>query len=150
VSDGILTVLKICLMALVYLFLMRVVAVVSSELKGSPTVVMAGAPAAADTTRPKSRRGWRVDVVQPAHGGTYEVAGELTIGRAPGCAISLPDDTFVSQVHARIFERGSDLWVEDLGSTNGTMVAGKRITEPRKMRRGDRVQIGATVLEARR
>jgi len=42
------------------------------------------------------------------------------------------------------------LWVEDAGSTNGTLVNSKRISQPMKLRKGDRVQVGATVLEAQR
>ena len=56
----------------------------------------------------------------------------------------------MSQVHARAFDRDGTLWVEDAGSTNGTLVNGKRITEPVKLRKGDRVQVGETVLEAQR
>ena len=44
------------------------------------------------------------------------------MGRAAGCHIALPDDTFVSQLHARVFERSGQVYVEDLGSTNGTYV----------------------------
>ena len=149
-SDGLLTILKFCLIALVYLFLARVVALVASELKGSPAVVVAGQSVPAEP-RPRGRKGWRVALTAPADTGlAWDVVGELTIGRAGGCAIALPDDTFVSQIHARIFERNGDAWVEDLGSTNGTLLNGKPLTAPRQLRRGDRVQIGASVLEARR
>ena len=148
-SDGILTVLKYCLLALVYIFLMRAVAVVSAELKGSPAVVVAGQTTPSEPKR--SRRGWRVTIVEPpGNNQSWDIAGELTIGRAGGCAITRPDDTFISQVHARLFERDSDAWVEDLGSTNGTLVNGKPLEEARKLRRGDRVQVGATVLEVGR
>ena len=49
----------------------------------------------------------------------FDLAEEMTIGRAAGCQITL-DDTFASQVHARVFRRDGQLYVEDLGSTNGT------------------------------
>ena len=58
-----------------------------------------------------------------------------------------PTDTFVSQVHARVFRRGDDYWVEDLGSTNGTFVNGRKIDGAVPVRRGDRVQVGRSVLE---
>jgi len=38
--------------------------------------------------------------------------------------------------------------IEDLGSTNGTYLNGKRLTTPEQISKGDRVQIGSTVLEA--
>ena len=83
-------------------------------------------------------------------GHSYPVDGDATIGRGGGCAVPLTFDTFVSQVHARAFDRDGTLWVEDAGSTNGTLVNSKRITEPMKLRKGDRVQVGETVLEAQR
>ncbi|HET7722577.1 MAG TPA: FHA domain-containing protein, partial [Acidimicrobiales bacterium] len=77
---------------------------------------------------------------------TYELGDELTVGRAGGCQITL-DDTFVSQLHARVFRRDGQLWVEDLGSTNGTFLNRKKISAPVSMRKGDRLQIGKTVME---
>ena len=64
--------------------------------------------------------------------------------------MSLEGDTFVSQLHARLYRRDGRMWVEDLGSTNGTYVNSKRLTSPLSLRRGDRVQVGRTVLELTR
>ena len=153
-SEGVLTILKFCLMALLYLFVARVVWVVSSELRAAPVAVPAAAPEArrAATGRRGKQKGWRLTVVEPeaTRGVVYEVEGELTIGRAGGCGIALPDDTFVSNVHARVFERDGNAWVEDLGSTNGTFVNGTQIEEARRLRKRDRVQTGSTILEASR
>jgi pSer/pThr/pTyr-binding forkhead associated (FHA) protein len=80
----------------------------------------------------------------------FDVNGEITIGRAAGCGVSLPDDTFVSNVHARVYERDGDIFVEDLGSTNGSLVNGAALTAATKLRKGDRIQVGQTVLEATR
>jgi hypothetical protein len=151
-SEGVLTVLKFCLLALLYLFLARVVWVVSLELRGTP------APATPLPVPPESagrgsrRRGWRIAIVEPASERTNPIAvgGELTIGRAGGCGIPLTGDTFVSQVHARVFERDSELFVEDLGSTNGTFLNGEQISQPHPLRRGDRVRVGRTELEVAR
>ena len=156
-SDSILTVLKFCLLALLYVFLMRVVWIVARELRGSASMEPlppAPAPIAAPSSpaRASKRREWRFMVVAPEteHGRSYPIEGDATIGRGGGCAVSLTFDTFVSQVHARAFDRDGTLWVEDAGSTNGTLVNGKRITAPMKLRKGDRVQVGETVLEAQR
>ena len=62
----------------------------------------------------------------------------------------LPDDTFVSQLHARLFRRDGDLYVEDLGSTNGTYLNKKKVTAAVPMRKGDKLQIGKTIMEVRR
>ena len=76
-----------------------------------------------------------------------QLGDEITVGRAPGCGVVLEDDTFVSQVHARLFRRGRETYVEDLGSTNGTLVNGERIAEVTRLRRGDQVQFGNTLAE---
>jgi pSer/pThr/pTyr-binding forkhead associated (FHA) protein len=53
-------------------------------------------------------------------------------------------------VHARLYRSGGQIWVEDLGSTNGTFVNSERITQPSRLAKGDLLQIGATVFEVRR
>ncbi|MEO6121400.1 MAG: FHA domain-containing protein, partial [Acidimicrobiales bacterium] len=69
------------------------------------------------------------------------------VGRAAGCHVALPEDTFASQLHARLFRRDGRMWLEDLGSTNGTYLNAKAVAAPVALRRGDRVQVGRTVLE---
>lgn len=155
--EGVLTILKFCFLALIYLFLFRIVRTVLAELRPAkipvPEALLAdAAPAAAAATAPSRRdrsRQWDLVIVAPPSrvGETYTVDEELTVGRGAGCAVVLPDDTFVSQVHARVFTRGSDPYVEDLGSTNGTTLNGEAVTEPTRLRRGDRVQFGETVME---
>jgi hypothetical protein len=149
-SESVLTVLKFCLLAFLYLFLLRVVWIVARELRGTPQPATKTAPVPAPARQ--RRKAWRLVVEQPPteKGQVYDVDGEITIGRGGGCTVPLTFDTFVSQVHARAFERDGRLWLEDLGSTNGTFVNGKQVREPVMLRRGDRVQVGETVLEAER
>jgi hypothetical protein len=155
VPDSLLTILKFCFLALLYLFFLRVLRAVWAEVSG----VTAPAPAAAPPARSarnwggaarggNSRAGGRLRVIEPADtkGQTYELADELTVGRAGGCQITL-DDTYVSQLHARLFRREGQLYVEDLGSTNGTYLNRKKVTAPIAIRKGDRLQIGKTVME---
>ncbi len=161
-SEGLLTVLKFCFLALLYLFLFRVVRIVRLELKpvkaAMPMDAVAGAPAAVAAPAKKAkqerkeRSGPSLYLLEPPgrNGESYPVTDEVSVGRALGCAVVLEDDTFVSQVHARLFRRGRETYVEDLGSTNGTFVNGERITEVTRLRRGDRVQFGNTVGEITR
>jgi len=157
-SDAAFNVLTACLVALLYLFLLRVVLLVARELRGTPAVAQqviiaepVSAPPPPEPARRRSRA-WNLVIVEPParRGESFPVDAEATIGRGGGCGIALPDDTFVSTVHARAFTREGELWVEDLGSTNGTLVGGAALTEPLKLRKGDTVQIGGTLLEVRR
>jgi pSer/pThr/pTyr-binding forkhead associated (FHA) protein len=83
-------------------------------------------------------------------GREFPVAAEVTVGRAGGCAVLLTDDTFVSQLHARLFRRDKDLFVEDLGSTNGTFLNGRKVSAPVPIRKGDTLQFGRTTVAVRK
>jgi hypothetical protein len=147
VPEAALTALKFGFLALVYLFLWRVVRVVVLELR-APALVPAGDGARSAPAR-TDRKGARLRILEPAEhrGESYPLGDEITVGRGGGCSIVLPEDQFVSTVHARVFRRGDDVFVEDLGSRNGTYVNGERITNTTRLKRGDRVQFGETVAE---
>lgn len=99
----------------------------------------------------KSRKGkrLRLHVVRPEDhtGATYEIGAEATVGRAAGCGVPIDYDTFASNLHARLFRLDGDVWVEDLGSTNGTWVNTERILERTRIEKGDLLQVGGTVFE---
>lgn len=155
--ESLLAILKFCFLALLWLFFLRVLWAVWAEVRGpAPAAIPPPRPSSSSSAAPAPppRGGGgadvaRLKVVEPAakRGTTYNLGDELTVGRAGGCQVSLPDDTFASQLHARVFRRDGRLWVEDLGSTNGTYLNAKPITAPVALRRGDRLQIGRTVLE---
>lgn len=75
--------------------------------------------------------------------GTWEVPllqDGLTIGRQSDCDVVL-NLARVSRQHARLERRGDDFWLHDLGSTNGTLLAGRRIEE-HPLQNGDTIRIG--------
>ena len=150
-SDPVLAFLKFCLVAILYLFLARVVWIVARELRGTPAPAPAVPPPIA-TAKSRKAKAWRLVLVEPKSeaGAAFAVEGEVTLGRGGGCTVPLAFDTFVSQVHARAFDRDGALWVEDLGSRNGTFVNGQLVHEPTQVARGARVQVGETVLEVDR
>ncbi len=154
-SSGVITLFKYVFLAVLYLFFLRVLRAVWVELR-EPKVAPVAAPSAtpsAPTQAPRKRRGkgepTHLRITEPAarRDQTFDLTDELTVGRAPGCGVPLPEDTFTSQLHARVFRRDGDVWVEDLGSTNGTLLNEKKVSAPAVMRRGDRLQVGRTVLE---
>jgi pSer/pThr/pTyr-binding forkhead associated (FHA) protein len=157
-DEQLLTILKLCLLALLYLFFFRVLRAVWAEVRG-PQLAPAGARQAtrAPAPAPSGRQVRKAErqaqpvqlaIVEPAalRGRTFPLAEELTVGRAAGCQVTL-DDTFASQLHARVFARDGQLFVEDLGSTNGTYLNRRKVQGPQVMRRGDRLQVGNTILE---
>ncbi|MGI9578610.1 MAG: FHA domain-containing protein [Microthrixaceae bacterium] len=156
--EQLLTVLKICLLVLLYLFFLRVLRAVWAEVTPPKVAVEAPQQAAAQPVpRTRSTRAsrkpsvpTRLVVVEPPALATteYEMAPETTIGRSAGCTIPL-DEQYVSQVHTRVFERDGQVFAEDLGSTNGTWVNGVRAVGPMPARLGDRIQIGNVILELR-
>lgn len=146
---------KLILLAFVYLFLLRVVRAIWANLR---TTTSAPPPAAAppppprpSASREEAKGINRLKTLQPPEqaGEIYELEDEITIGRAVGCKVNI-DDTYVSQLHARVFRRNGQVLIEDLGSTNGTFRNGKKVTGPVQLRKGDKVQVGRTVLEALR
>lgn len=79
-------------------------------------------------------------------GRTIEVRRPIVVGRGANVDVTL-EDAFASDRHARFDTAEGRLFVHDLGSTNGTMVNGERVTERTALSRGDAVTIGGTIME---
>jgi pSer/pThr/pTyr-binding forkhead associated (FHA) protein len=161
-ADPALRFLEYVFLALLYLFFLRVLRAVWVELR-EPRVVQAAParpPAPAEASNGARKNGSRKGRSLPhqlavmshdeSTGESFALADELTIGRSVDCTVPLAADNFVSQVHARVFRRENEYWVEDLGSTNGTLMNGRKLSGPAPVRRGDRLQVGRTVLELRK
>ncbi len=71
----------------------------------------------------------------------------MVLGREAGAAIRL-DDPIVSRRHARVYGKDGAMWLEDLGTTNGTFVNGRREYK-RPLADGDRIELGAHVVRYR-
>ena len=75
-------------------------------------------------------------------GKMFKLAGAMVIGRSVDCAICL-DDSGVSREHARIEQRAQgEVWIADLGSTNGTYFLDGRRIDRHELRDGDKIRIG--------
>lgn len=152
-TDQLLNILKVALLALLYLFFARVVWAVWSEVR---TPVAAGGTrtnrnsSTTPTSSPRAPRGVTTFVVvepREHRGSRHPLGDKLTIGRSADSDIVLSDDSYASQHHARIETRADGVWIVDLGSTNGTYVNGNRVATDKSLRKGDRIQTGSTVME---
>jgi hypothetical protein len=75
----------------------------------------------------------------------FEIAnGETSVGRSSGSNIVLKSDDYASGRHAQLTRHGGLLYVEDLGSTNGTFVNGQKTVGATPLRNGDTVRVGST------
>jgi len=156
-NQNLLRALEVLVVALIWLFFLRVIRAVWVEVRppkvrgAAVEVQVAGPPRPQGDRRPRSGR-LQLKVVEPEdrRGQMFELGDdEVTMGRAAGCGVRV-DDAFTSSIHARLSRRNGTLWVEDLGSTNGTWVNAERIGTPMKLGKGDLLQVGGTVFEVSR
>lgn len=155
-SAFVLSVLKYALLVLLYFFIYRAVRSVAVDVSGrraggrTTQMKSPSRPVAAKAS--KGGKAPAAVVVHEPEGDkprTVRLSGQVDIGRADGCAIRL-QDTYVSQVHARLAGKDGAWYVEDLGSTNGTYLNDRKVVAPVEVHAGDVVRVGKTVLELRR
>jgi len=148
VPESLLRILNGLLLVVLGLFFLRVLRAAWVQVNAPP---LSPPPAPSQAAAPPPPPPIRLRVLEPPEqrGRVYELADEVTVGRAPGCGVSLPDST-VSQLHARVFRRDGSFYVEDLGSTNGTWLNRGRVGAAVPLKRGDRVRVGSTLLEVTR
>ena len=154
-SEIALTIIKVAFLALLWLFILSAVSVIRSDLFGkSVRASDQPQPQELETPPPPSRRGRRqrgeprvLMISQGSQAGlSAELAGGMImIGRSADCQLILDDD-YVSTRHARVVATPNGIYVEDLGSTNGTYVNGQRITAPTTITLADSVRIGKSML----
>jgi hypothetical protein len=138
-------------LALLWLFVLAALRIVRSDLyaaSGLKVTVPGFRRGAKDKGRGKAPR--QLVVTHGALAGTrISLDGRpIMIGRADDSTLVLDDD-FASTRHARISLRGTDWYVEDLGSTNGTYLDRAKVTAPLRVPLGAPIRIGKTVIELR-
>jgi FHA domain len=74
-------------------------------------------------------------------GATFDIGDGATMGRSDGAEIRV-DDPFASSAHARIFSRGEYMYLEDMGSTNGTYLNGRQVRSTERLKPADVIRIG--------
>ena len=153
-TDETLLILKGAFLVLLYLFILLVARSATKDLGGAPqeSIVLGAAEAAALRAQLPVPTASFVVVAGPGlrTGTTITLSAPTVLGRDAGSGIRLDGDDFASSRHASIEPRQDGVWVEDLGSTNGTFVNGARITAKTLVRAGDAIRIGQTELRLER
>jgi hypothetical protein len=151
--DEALLILKVAFIVLLYLFIWRIVRSASRDFRTGPGMLPAQESVLMRPTEATSlglasvKRAKMVVIKSPSLDVGEEVPVDsmpVAIGRGGQNEIPLDGDEFASAQHARFESKRDGLWVEDVGSTNGTFVNGARVTTPRRLSRGDVVRVGQT------
>jgi pSer/pThr/pTyr-binding forkhead associated (FHA) protein len=176
-SELTLAVIRLGLLALLWIFVFSVVGVLRGDLYGTrvlsrkprkpsrparepaakPVPVAAASAPSVPAPAPKPSRAssrrvpTTLTVTEGSLAGTTLTLMDsgVLLGRNPECTLVLDDD-FASGRHARIFRRDGGWFVEDLGSTNGTYLASRKLSQPMPVEVGSSLRIGKTVFELRK
>jgi hypothetical protein len=146
--------LKFGFLAVLYLFLLWIARSAMKDLSRAGGGAAAAEPVDPSSPRrresglPNLRAGVdpRLEVVaamghQP--GTSFDVGNGAMLGRSDGADINV-NDPFASSAHARIFARGDYMYVEDMGSTNGTYLNGRQVRTAERLKVADTIRIGDT------
>jgi hypothetical protein len=144
--------LKFGFLAVLYLFLLWVVRSAMRDLSRYEATPAAAEPV--DLPGPRRRERSTPDLrsgVSPRlqvvaamgyePGTTFEVGEGATFGRSDNADIRV-DDAFASSAHARIFPRSEFMYLEDMGSTNGTYLNGRQVKTAERLKMADTIRIG--------
>jgi pSer/pThr/pTyr-binding forkhead associated (FHA) protein len=148
-EDPIAVLLKFGFLAVLYLFLLFVARSAGRDLRRTEERAAPEAPAAgvvddeaAGGLRPGVRPRLVVVAAMGKEPGTmFELSDSATLGRGDNSDIRI-DDPYASSSHARIFPRGQFMYIEDMGSTNGTLLNGRPLRRPEQLKVTDTVRIG--------
>ena len=143
--------LKILFLVLLYLFIWRIVRTAARDVRlpQESFVLAPGSVPGLGVEQPDVEAGKVIVVKSPAldEGEEWQLnSSSLTFGRGSQNDVPLQRDEFASSKHARIEPRRDGVWLEDIGSTNGTYLNGIRLTRPKRLTPGDIVRIGETEL----
>ena len=143
-----LLVLKLAFLVLLYLFIWRIVRSAARDVR-MPQESFILAPSQAAELAALRDSGRLVVMRSPALSKGDELtlnSSALLLGRGSDNDVNLARDEFASSKHARVEPRRDGVWVEDVGSTNGTYLNGIRLTQAKRLAPGDVVRIGETEL----
>ncbi|MBV7271600.1 FHA domain-containing protein [Clostridium thailandense] len=129
---------KIIIIGIIYIIIFLALRIMYKDIKNGGRRV-----------RPNSGKSFGLEIIEPGNnsnlrkGGVIPIRGEITIGRKSENLLVL-DDPYSSGYHARIYLKNNDCIIEDLGSTNGTLLNGIRLEGREYLSSGDEIRIGNT------
>ena len=132
-----LNILKLVFLALLYLFLWQVARAIGAHIGTGAGLRRVKEGAEVVMVRSEAQAGLR-----------FAVEEVVVLGRSPEADVTI-DDVYASDFHLRMSTHEGQVLVQDLGSTNGTYVNGRRVTTPMPVAKGDSVQVGKTIMEVR-
>ena len=145
-----LLVLKLAFLVLLYLFIWRIVRSAARDVRmPQESFVLAPGSVPGLGEEPRAQSGRLVVVKSPALEEDDELvldSAALLLGRGSGNDVNLARDEYASSNHARVEPRRDGVWVEDVGSTNGTYLNGIRLTNAKRLTPGDILRVGETEL----
>jgi pSer/pThr/pTyr-binding forkhead associated (FHA) protein len=143
--------LKIAFLVLLYLFIWRIVRSASRDVRLPQESFILAPQRGGRAERGSAGRLIVLKSTSLRPGSERELdSAPLHVGRSSENEIELVEDGFASARHARVQPRRDGVWIEDVGSTNGTFVNGRKLTRPRKLAPGDVIRIGETDLRFER
>ncbi len=131
-------VFKIIIIAIVYIIIFLALRIMYKDIKNG-----------GKKSRNRNRKSLGLEVTNPGNnanlskGAVIPIHGEINIGRKNGNFIVL-DDPYASGYHARILLKNNDCILEDLNSTNGTLLNGNKVVGRKYLNSGDEIMIGNT------
>lgn len=132
-------VFKIIIIVIIYVIIFTALRIMYKDMKGGGKSRRAGI------------RNYGLEVLSPGNssslrkGAVIPVKGPVTIGRKPDNILVL-DDPYASSYHAKVYFKNGDCIIEDLDSTNGTLLNGEKLVGKEYLISGDEITIGSISL----
>jgi Inner membrane component of T3SS, cytoplasmic domain len=145
-----LLVIKVLFLVLLYLFIWRIVRSAARDVRMPQESFVLAPGSVPGLAQEEPRESGRLVVIRsPALEEGDELAldsSTMLVGRGSRNDVDLAGDEYASSKHARIEPRRDGVWLEDVGSTNGTYLNGIQLTRAKRLTPGDVVRIGETEL----
>jgi hypothetical protein len=146
-TEPIAVALKFGFLAVLYLFLLWVARSAFRELRTTtaPAPEATGIHPVGPGGRAAATDAWLVATKGGGLGSgeRFDLFGGISIGRSSDADVRI-EDRYASGIHARLYSRGANYYVEDMNSTNGTFLNGRRLNGEAKLNDLDEVRIGNT------